>query len=97
MAWKKSLNEEQTLFLTSLKTFYFFASVGKQIIFFKKIPGPTPRNIKWSVHKSMPCRPMSNEYHNPIILYGKFRSINPYSLKEQPVTSVIVIFWISSL
>ena len=29
-----SLNEEQTLFLTLLKTFYFFTPVGKQTIFF---------------------------------------------------------------
>ena len=38
---KKSLNEEQTLlFLTSLKTFYFFTPIGKQTIFSKNFQLP---------------------------------------------------------
>ena len=36
-------------YLTSLKTFYFFAPVGKQTIFTKKNPNFSPLNIKWSV------------------------------------------------
>ena len=39
---KNTLNEEQILFLTSLKTFYFYRPCWETNFFFKKNPSPPP-------------------------------------------------------
>ena len=64
---KNSLNEEQTFYFYLLsRHFIFFAPVGKQTIFFKKIPAPPPPPEYQMVRLSA----LINQYYIIPILYN---------------------------